>query len=150
MVDSPKFLDLYSCLGIPMARIPFLDIPTLHSGELTTLHPLSGTQLALKAGVFYDQISNVTIWGNHSTTQVSRAGLHGSRVEGLKAGVELLSRVCDRPSGFEIRNAKRDADKCVTAHHFENRLSRESLAANESRGQETAAASPPCRLTEHP
>uniref|UniRef100_A0A7C9DYX5 Malate dehydrogenase [NADP], chloroplastic n=2 Tax=Opuntia streptacantha TaxID=393608 RepID=A0A7C9DYX5_OPUST len=27
-------------------------------------------QLALKAGVFYDKVSNVTIWGNHSTTQV--------------------------------------------------------------------------------
>lgn len=27
-------------------------------------------QLALKAGVFYDHVSNVTIWGNHSTTQV--------------------------------------------------------------------------------
>eukprot|EP00850_Spirogloea_muscicola_P013480 SM000091S24638 [mRNA] locus=s91:529889:533576:- [translate_table: standard] len=27
-------------------------------------------QLALKAGVFYDRVSNVTIWGNHSTTQV--------------------------------------------------------------------------------
>lgn len=27
-------------------------------------------QLALKAGVFYDKVSNMTIWGNHSTTQV--------------------------------------------------------------------------------
>eukprot|EP00245_Coleochaete_scutata_P002531 TRINITY_DN133_c0_g1_i1.p1 TRINITY_DN133_c0_g1~~TRINITY_DN133_c0_g1_i1.p1 ORF type:complete len:453 (+),score=92.73 TRINITY_DN133_c0_g1_i1:178-1536(+) len=27
-------------------------------------------QLALKAGVFYDTVSNTTIWGNHSTTQV--------------------------------------------------------------------------------
>ncbi|KAJ6824978.1 malate dehydrogenase [NADP] 1, chloroplastic [Iris pallida] len=27
-------------------------------------------QLAIKAGVFYDKVSNVTIWGNHSTTQV--------------------------------------------------------------------------------
>lgn len=27
-------------------------------------------QLALKAGVHYDKITNVTIWGNHSTTQV--------------------------------------------------------------------------------
>jgi hypothetical protein len=30
-------------------------------------------QLAIKAGVFYDNVSNVTIWGNHSTTQVSAA-----------------------------------------------------------------------------
>lgn len=29
-------------------------------------------QLALKAGVFYDKVSNVVIWGNHSTTQVRR------------------------------------------------------------------------------
>jgi len=27
-------------------------------------------QLALKAGVFYETVSNVVIWGNHSTTQV--------------------------------------------------------------------------------
>eukprot|EP00240_Pyramimonas_obovata_P001966 CAMPEP_0118925984 /NCGR_PEP_ID=MMETSP1169-20130426/3777_1 /TAXON_ID=36882 /ORGANISM="Pyramimonas obovata, Strain CCMP722" /LENGTH=441 /DNA_ID=CAMNT_0006867437 /DNA_START=63 /DNA_END=1388 /DNA_ORIENTATION=- len=27
-------------------------------------------QLALKAGIFFDKVSNVTIWGNHSTTQV--------------------------------------------------------------------------------
>lgn len=37
-------------------------------------------QLALKAGVFYDKVSNVTIWGNHSTTQVPdflNAKIHG-------------------------------------------------------------------------
>ncbi|XP_044458522.1 malate dehydrogenase [NADP] 1, chloroplastic isoform X1 [Triticum aestivum] len=28
------------------------------------------SQLALKAGVFYDRVTNMTIWGNHSTTQV--------------------------------------------------------------------------------
>lgn len=40
-------------------------------------------QLALKAGVFYDNVSNVTIWGNHSTTQVPdflNAKIHGARV----------------------------------------------------------------------
>ncbi|XP_057838669.1 malate dehydrogenase [NADP], chloroplastic isoform X3 [Cryptomeria japonica] len=31
-------------------------------------------QLALKAGVFYDNVSNMTIWGNHSTTQVYTTG----------------------------------------------------------------------------
>jgi malate dehydrogenase (NADP+) len=39
-------------------------------------------QLALKAGVFYDNVSNVTIWGNHSTTQVPdflNAKIHGAR-----------------------------------------------------------------------
>ncbi|GLJ04822.1 hypothetical protein SUGI_0004350 [Cryptomeria japonica] len=37
-------------------------------------------QLALKAGVFYDNVSNMTIWGNHSTTQVPdfvNAKIHG-------------------------------------------------------------------------
>ncbi|KAJ0725512.1 Malate dehydrogenase [NADP] [Helianthus annuus] len=36
--------------------------------------------LVLKAGVFYDKVSNVTIWGNHSTTQVPdflNAKIHG-------------------------------------------------------------------------
>lgn len=40
-------------------------------------------QLALKAGVFYDNVSNVTIWGNHSTTQVPdfvNAKIHGKPV----------------------------------------------------------------------
>eukprot|EP00897_Mesotaenium_endlicherianum_P009926 jgi/Mesen1/8962/ME000056S08368 len=40
-------------------------------------------QLALKAGVFYDQVSNTTIWGNHSTTQVPdflNARIKGERV----------------------------------------------------------------------
>lgn len=39
-------------------------------------------QLALKAGVFYDNVSNVTIWGNHSTTQVPdflNARIHQAR-----------------------------------------------------------------------
>lgn len=39
-------------------------------------------QLALKAGVFYDNVSNVTIWGNHSTTQVPdflNAKIHSAR-----------------------------------------------------------------------
>eukprot|EP00246_Nothoceros_aenigmaticus_P017037 TRINITY_DN805_c0_g1_i1.p1 TRINITY_DN805_c0_g1~~TRINITY_DN805_c0_g1_i1.p1 ORF type:complete len:334 (-),score=62.04 TRINITY_DN805_c0_g1_i1:375-1376(-) len=41
-------------------------------------------QLALKAGVFYDAVSNVTIWGNHSTTQVPdflNAKIHGKQVK---------------------------------------------------------------------
>ncbi|EPS69170.1 malate dehydrogenase, partial [Genlisea aurea] len=41
-------------------------------------------QLALKAGVFYDKVSNVTIWGNHSTTQVPdflNARIHGIPVK---------------------------------------------------------------------
>ncbi|KAE7997122.1 hypothetical protein FH972_001780 [Carpinus fangiana] len=38
-------------------------------------------QLALKAGVFYDQVSNATIWGNHSTTQVP--DFLNARINGL-------------------------------------------------------------------
>ncbi|BFI06637.1 malate dehydrogenase (NADP+) [Marchantia polymorpha subsp. ruderalis] len=41
-------------------------------------------QLALKAGVFYDNVSNCTIWGNHSTTQVPdflNAKIHGRQVK---------------------------------------------------------------------
>ncbi|KAG7012923.1 Malate dehydrogenase [NADP], chloroplastic, partial [Cucurbita argyrosperma subsp. argyrosperma] len=38
-------------------------------------------QLALKAGVFYDQVSNMTIWGNHSTTQVP--DFLNARINGL-------------------------------------------------------------------
>lgn len=38
-------------------------------------------QLALKAGVFYDQVSNMTIWGNHSTTQVP--DFLNARIKGL-------------------------------------------------------------------
>ena len=41
--------------------------PTL--SEHTRVLP-AVVQLALKAGVFYDKVSNVVIWGNHSTTQV--------------------------------------------------------------------------------
>ncbi|KAL5733594.1 hypothetical protein ACOSQ2_033286 [Xanthoceras sorbifolium] len=38
-------------------------------------------QLALKAGVFYDKVSNMTIWGNHSTTQVP--DFLNARINGL-------------------------------------------------------------------
>jgi malate dehydrogenase (NADP+) len=38
-------------------------------------------QLALKAGVFYDKVSNMTIWGNHSTTQVP--DFLNARIDGL-------------------------------------------------------------------
>ncbi|KAF5194370.1 malate dehydrogenase [Thalictrum thalictroides] len=40
-------------------------------------------QLALKAGVFYDKVSNMTIWGNHSTTQVP--DFLNARISGLPA-----------------------------------------------------------------
>ncbi|KAL6656529.1 hypothetical protein ACP70R_007355 [Stipagrostis hirtigluma subsp. patula] len=47
------------------------DIPAKNFHALTRLDEnRSKCQLALKAGVFYDRISNMTIWGNHSATQV--------------------------------------------------------------------------------
>ncbi|EFJ30479.1 hypothetical protein SELMODRAFT_270710 [Selaginella moellendorffii] len=46
-------------------------IPSKNFHALTRLDEnRAKCQLALKAGVFYDNVSNVTIWGNHSTTQV--------------------------------------------------------------------------------
>ncbi|XP_021761329.1 malate dehydrogenase [NADP], chloroplastic isoform X1 [Chenopodium quinoa] len=47
------------------------NIPTKNFHALTRLDEnRAKCQLALKAGVFYDKVSNMTIWGNHSTTQV--------------------------------------------------------------------------------
>lgn len=54
---------------ICMANAPNLDRRNFHA--LTRLDEnRAKCQLALKAGVFYESVSNVTIWGNHSTTQV--------------------------------------------------------------------------------
>ncbi|TVU50304.1 hypothetical protein EJB05_01671 [Eragrostis curvula] len=47
------------------------NIPAKNFHALTRLDEnRAKCQLALKAGVFYDRVSNMTIWGNHSTTQV--------------------------------------------------------------------------------
>ncbi|KAG0524066.1 hypothetical protein BDA96_07G177800 [Sorghum bicolor] len=47
------------------------NIPAKNFHALTRLDEnRAKCQIALKAGVFYDKVSNVTIWGNHSTTQV--------------------------------------------------------------------------------
>ncbi|GLT88815.1 hypothetical protein SLE2022_068240 [Rubroshorea leprosula] len=47
------------------------NIPAKNFHALTRLDEnRAKCQLALKASVFYDKVSNVTIWGNHSTTQV--------------------------------------------------------------------------------
>ncbi|KAL9661408.1 hypothetical protein QQ045_026232 [Rhodiola kirilowii] len=57
------------------------NIPAKNFHALTRLDEnRAKCQLALKAGVFYDKVSNVTIWGNHSTTQVPdflNAKIHG-------------------------------------------------------------------------
>ncbi|GAQ79539.1 malate dehydrogenase (NADP+) [Klebsormidium nitens] len=47
------------------------DIPKKNFHALTRLDEnRAKCQLALKAGVWYDAVTNMTIWGNHSTTQV--------------------------------------------------------------------------------
>ena len=54
---------------IAMENAPNLDRRNFHA--LTRLDEnRAKCQLALKAGVFYETVTNVTIWGNHSTTQV--------------------------------------------------------------------------------
>ncbi|KAF5467017.1 hypothetical protein F2P56_016890 [Juglans regia] len=61
------------------------NIPAKNFHALTRLDEnRAKCQLALKAGVFYDKVSNVTIWGNHSTTQVPdflNARINGLRVK---------------------------------------------------------------------
>ncbi|KAL8533198.1 hypothetical protein ACS0TY_009444 [Phlomoides rotata] len=61
------------------------NIPAKNFHALTRLDEnRAKCQLALKAGVFYDQVSNMTIWGNHSTTQVPdflNAKIHGVPVK---------------------------------------------------------------------
>lgn len=54
---------------ICMKNAPNIPVKNFHA--LTRLDEnRAKCQLALKAGVFYDKVSNMTIWGNHSTTQV--------------------------------------------------------------------------------
>ncbi|WRX12052.1 Lactate/malate dehydrogenase [Theobroma cacao] len=58
------------------------NIPAKNFHALTRLDEnRAKCQLALKAGVFYDQVSNMTIWGNHSTTQVP--DFLNARISGL-------------------------------------------------------------------
>ena len=54
---------------IAMENAP--NIPRKNFTALTRLDQnRAKAQLALKAGVFYDSVTRVAIWGNHSTTQV--------------------------------------------------------------------------------
>ncbi|XP_058077227.1 malate dehydrogenase [NADP], chloroplastic isoform X1 [Magnolia sinica] len=60
------------------------NIPAKNFHALTRLDEnRAKCQLALKAGVFYDKVSNVTIWGNHSTTQVP--DFLNARINGVPA-----------------------------------------------------------------
>jgi len=67
---------------IAMENAPNLDRKNFHA--LTRLDEnRAKCQLALKAGVFYETVSNVTIWGNHSTTQVP--DFVNARIDGAPA-----------------------------------------------------------------
>lgn len=58
------------------------NIPAKNFHALTRLDEnRAKCQLALKAGVFYDKVSNMTIWGNHSTTQVP--DFLNARIDGI-------------------------------------------------------------------
>ncbi|KAJ0046996.1 hypothetical protein Pint_05948 [Pistacia integerrima] len=58
------------------------NIPAKNFHALTRLDEnRAKCQLALKAGVFYDKVSNMTIWGNHSITQVP--DFLNARINGL-------------------------------------------------------------------
>lgn len=69
---------------------------------LTPNLPLSFLQLALKAGVFYDQISNVTIWGNHSTTQVGSSSTNMGEESLINPVAQEASSVCRLLSRFQL------------------------------------------------
>ncbi|ERN04803.1 hypothetical protein AMTRI_Chr07g29060 [Amborella trichopoda] len=72
------------------------DIPAKNFHALTRLDEnRAKCQLALKAGVFYDKVSNVTIWGNHSTTQVPdflNARIHGMPVKEVITDTKWLEQ----------------------------------------------------------
>lgn len=60
-------------------------------------------QLALKAGVFYDKVSNMTIWGNHSTTQVIQRAVIASH---LSISSHILQRLMVLLQVPDFLNAK--------------------------------------------
>ncbi|XP_077245754.1 malate dehydrogenase [NADP], chloroplastic-like [Tasmannia lanceolata] len=72
------------------------NIPAKNFHALTRLDEnRAKCQLALKAGVFYDQVSNMTIWGNHSTTQVPdflNAKISGMPVKDVITDTKWLER----------------------------------------------------------
>ena len=72
---------------IAMENAPNLDRKNFHA--LTRLDEnRAKCQLALKAGVFYETVTNVTIWGNHSTTQVP--DFVNAKIDG-KSAVDVIS-----------------------------------------------------------
>jgi len=77
---------------IALSHAPNLDPRNFHA--LTKLDEnRAKCQLAIKAGVFYETVSNVVIWGNHSTTQVPdfvNAKINGEKATNVIADKEWL------------------------------------------------------------
>ncbi|EFN59784.1 hypothetical protein CHLNCDRAFT_29326 [Chlorella variabilis] len=77
---------------IGMANAP--DLPKRNWHALTRLDEnRAKCQLALKSGKFYTSVTNMTIWGNHSTTQVPdfvNAKIGGKRVPAVVKDVQWL------------------------------------------------------------
>jgi len=77
---------------IALSHAPNLDPRNFHA--LTKLDEnRAKCQLAIKAGVFYETVSNVVIWGNHSTTQVPdfvNAKINGEKATDVIADKEWL------------------------------------------------------------
>ncbi|KAI8535933.1 hypothetical protein RHMOL_Rhmol10G0214300 [Rhododendron molle] len=68
-------------------------------------------KLAPKASVFYDKVSNVTIWGNHSTTQVP--DFLNARINGLPVK-EVLNNVNWSEEEFTKKVQKVREVKCLS------------------------------------
>ncbi|XP_043699803.1 malate dehydrogenase [NADP], chloroplastic-like [Telopea speciosissima] len=72
------------------------NIPAKNFHALTRLDEnRAKCQFGLKAGVFYDKVSNMTIWGNDSTTQVPdflNAKVNGIPVKEVTKDTEWLEK----------------------------------------------------------
>ena len=74
---------------IALSHAPNLDPKNFHA--LTKLDEnRAKCQLAIKAGVFYETVTNVAIWGNHSTTQVP--DFVNAKIDGKKATDVITDR----------------------------------------------------------
>lgn len=55
--------------------------------------PVLQCQLALKAGKFYTSVTNMCVWGNHSTTQVRRRTGRPGAVQAAQVALPPMRRV---------------------------------------------------------
>ena len=95
---------------IALSHAPNLDPRNFHA--LTKLDEnRAKCQLALKAGVFYETVSNVVIWGNHSTTQVP--DFVNAKIDGKKPPRSSPIKTGSRTSSLRDSNPRRVADQKV-------------------------------------